>query len=121
MARLRLPNEPEVWLESVRLERRAGSALVQSVMARALQQCPTSGILWAEEVLTADKAAQKSKSSMAVQRCDNDAHVITAVARLFQRDRKYDKARRWFARAVALVPEDRKSTRLNSSNSCATR
>ena len=38
-------------------------------------------------------------------RCDQDPHVIVAVARLFERDRKIPKAKKWFDRAVALNPK----------------
>ena len=41
-----------------------------------------------------------------MKRCDNEPHVITAVARLFERDRKYPKARKWFTRAVTLDPDN---------------
>lgn len=168
-------------------------------MAKALQECPGSGVLWAEEILVAQRAEQKSellavvlpnraryqlavcgfgydlcvknlsvrdgtrdgetetgrrktrfcgrpgecgacvvvvdftfhhhyfnsrenpfvfffrfgyffdsfragKSLEALKRCDNDPHVITAVARRFWADRKYAKARKWFNRAITLDP-----------------
>lgn len=44
------------------------------------------------------------KSVEALKRCDNDANVITAVARRFWADRKYSKARKWFDRAATLDP-----------------
>ena len=106
MARLRLPSSDVLWLESVRLERRAGQdKTAETVMAQALQQCPASGILWAEDVLTCPKPAQKTKSVDALKRCDNDPHVVAAVARLFAAERKFPKARKWFERAVALAPK----------------
>ena len=103
LARLKLPTADLLWLEAVRLERRAGNdKLAESVMAKALQACATSGVLWAEDVMTCPKPAQRSKSVDALKRCDNDPYVITAVARLFDRDRKLDKARKWFERAVGI-------------------
>lgn len=46
----------------MRLERRAGNdKLAESVMAKALHDCPHSGLLWAEEVTTATKTTQKQK------------------------------------------------------------
>lgn len=47
---------------------------------------------------------QTGKSLEALKRCDNDPHVITAVARRFWADRKYAKARKWFNRAITLDP-----------------
>ncbi|CAN0135900.1 unnamed protein product, partial [Hapterophycus canaliculatus] len=103
--RLRNPKSEGLWLEAVRLERRAGNNKGgESLMAKALQECPGSGVLWAEEILVAQRAEQKSKSLEALKRCDNDPHVITAVARRFWADRKYAKARKWFNRAITLDP-----------------
>ncbi|ELR14128.1 pre-mRNA-splicing factor prp1, putative [Acanthamoeba castellanii str. Neff] len=39
------------------------------------------------------------------RRCDNDPHVIVAVATVFWQDRKVDKARSWLNRAVVLNPD----------------
>jgi pre-mRNA-processing factor 6 len=52
-------------------------------MARALQECPAAGLLWAEDILTAHRSAQKRKSADALARCDTDARVVAAIARLF--------------------------------------
>ena len=41
----------------------------------------------------------------ALKQCDTSPEVICAVARLFARDRKIDKARKWFERAVTLQPK----------------
>ena len=106
LARLKMPGAEVLWLESVRLERRAGSdKAADAVMAKALQACPSSGLLWAEDVLTCPRPAQKTKSVDALKRCDNDPYVVTAVARVFDKDRKLPKARKWFERAVVLDPK----------------
>jgi len=105
-ARLRNPRSPPLFLEAVRLERRAGQErLAENLLARALQECPASGVLWAEDILTAPRPAQKRKSVEAVRRCDNDAHVVLAVGLLFWGDRKHEKARKWLHRACALDPD----------------
>ena len=106
IARLKLAKNEFLWLESIRLERRTGNEkLAESLMAKALQECPNSGILWAEDLITCHKAQQKSKSVDALKKCDNDPNVIVAVGRLFEKDRKYTKARKWFSRAVTLNPD----------------
>ncbi|CBN74158.1 hypothetical protein Esi_0013_0073 [Ectocarpus siliculosus] len=47
-------------LEAVRLERRSGNSKgVDSLMTKALQECPGSGVLWAEEALAAQRSEQK--------------------------------------------------------------
>lgn len=60
--RLRNPKSEGLWLEAVRLERRANNNKgAESLMAKALQECPGSGVLWAEEILVAQRAEQKSE------------------------------------------------------------
>eukprot|EP00897_Mesotaenium_endlicherianum_P009105 jgi/Mesen1/8222/ME000442S07492 len=104
-ARHRNPKTPELWLAAIRAEARAGNRKVaEATMAKALQDCPASGVLWAEAIEMAPRPQRKGKSVDALKRCDHDAHVICAVARLFWHDRKVDKARSWFNRAVTLAP-----------------
>ncbi|GFR44314.1 hypothetical protein Agub_g5438 [Astrephomene gubernaculifera] len=105
-ARLRNPHTPELWLAAIRTEQRAGNEkAADSVLAKALQDCPTSGILWAEAISLAPRPARRTKATDALKRCDNDPHVVAAVAQLFWADRKVDKARSWFNRAVTLNPD----------------
>jgi pre-mRNA-processing factor 6 len=42
----------------------------------------------------------------ALKKCNDDPFVVAAVAGLFWHDRKVDKARSWFNRAVTLNPGD---------------
>mmetsp|Transcript_38634 Transcript_38634/g.114846 ORF Transcript_38634/g.114846 Transcript_38634/m.114846 type:complete len:937 (+) Transcript_38634:36-2846(+) len=106
VARLKRTGAPQLWLEAVRLERRAGNRkAAMTLMAKALQQCKSAGLLWAEAIAMEQRAQQKTKSSDALKACDNDAHVILAVSRLFWRDRKEEKARSWCNRAVTLDPD----------------
>ncbi len=106
LARLKNPKNANLWLEAVRMERRAGNEkLAGALMARALQDCPTSGLLLAENIMTAPRVEQKSKSADAIKRCPEDPHVIAAVASLFASERKTEKARKWFERAVILDPK----------------
>jgi pre-mRNA-processing factor 6 len=105
LARLKNPKTPELWLEAIRMERRSGNdKLAGTLMARALQECPTSGLLLAENIATAPRVEQKSKSADAIKRCPEDPYVIAAVASLFASERKNEKARKWFDRAVMLDP-----------------
>jgi pre-mRNA-processing factor 6 len=105
-ARLRNPGQPALWLAGVRLERRAGAPhAAETLLARALKECPGAGLLLAEDIEAAPRAAQRRKSADALARADADAHVVLAVARLFAAERKADKARKWFARAAALRPD----------------
>ena len=106
LARLKNPRNPAIWVEAIRLERRAGNAkLAVSLMARALQECPLSGALLAENISTAPRVEQKSKSADAIKKCPDDPLVIATVASLFASERKREKARKWFERAVVLDPD----------------
>ena len=106
IARLKNPKNPMLWLEAIRLERRAGNEkLANTLTARALQECPNSGVLLAENIRNAPRVEQKSKSADAIKRCPDDPRVISAVADLFATDRKNEKARKWYDRAVILDPD----------------
>ena len=106
-ARLKFPKNPDLWLQSIRFEHSipGNEKLAEALMARALQECPDSGVLWSEQLMLCTKQQQKSKSMDALKRCDNDPLVVLAIARLFEKDRKYAKAQQWFERAVTLAPK----------------
>jgi pre-mRNA-processing factor 6 len=115
-ARTALPTNEYVLREASRLERRAGvktgdapvgtvNTVADSLLSAALQKQPASPVLWAEYVSYAPKPQQKMRSVDALKRCDSSPLVITAVAQLFLRDGKFDKARKWLSRAVALDPD----------------
>lgn len=75
------------------------------MMARALQECPTSGILWAEAIFMENKPQRKSKSVEALKKCEHDPNVLLAVAKLFWSERKVEKCREWMTRTVKLEPD----------------
>lgn len=105
-ARVKIPQSPELWLETVRLELDAGEEkLAQTRMAQALQECPHSGILWSDAIMMEGRARRKARTIDAIKACENDPVVISTAARLFWQDRKIEKARTWFHRAVTLNPD----------------
>ncbi|EGD76229.1 PRP6 pre-mRNA processing factor 6 [Salpingoeca rosetta] len=104
--RLKNPHCPELWLESVDIERQLGQPEVATaIMAKALQDCPNSGLLWSEAIFMEPRPQRKTKSLDALKRCENDARVLLAVAKLLLSDRRITKARRWFNRTVKLDPD----------------
>jgi len=93
-------------LEAIRVEARGGEQRIAfNMLAKALQDCPKSGTLWAEAIEMESRAAKKARSVDALKRCDQDPHVILAVAKLFWSNRQLDKARTWFNRAIATDPD----------------
>jgi pre-mRNA-processing factor 6 len=103
MARLKNPKTDVLWLEASRLEARWNNPKGQEMLlAKALQECPESGILLAESIDIAPRAQQKRASFTALKKKDNDPAVCLSVAKLFWQERKYTKARKWLERTVQL-------------------
>lgn len=69
------------------------------LMSKALQECPSSGLLWSESVWLETRAQRKGKIVDALKKSENSAHVLITAARLFWSDRQVEKARSWFLRA----------------------
>lgn len=62
-ARLKNPKNDQIWLEAIRVEMRAGlKNAVMVLLAKALQECPNSGILWAESIFLEAKPQRRAKS-----------------------------------------------------------
>lgn len=101
--RLKNPKTASLWLAAIRIEIRAGlKDMANTLMARALQECPTSGELWAEAIFLEQRPQRKTKSVDALKKCEHDPHVLLAVSKLFWSERKMQKCRDWFNRTVIL-------------------
>lgn len=100
------PKKAELWLAAIRLEMRAGfKDIAMTLVSKALQEIPDSGILWAEAIFMESPKQRKTKSVDALKRCEHDPHVLLAVSKLFWTERRIAKAREWFSRAVRLDPD----------------
>lgn len=78
-ARLKNAHNPDLWLAAIRLEAQAWNKTeADSLMAKALQDCPSSGCLWA--LIWLHDLKHKFKSVDASQRCDVDPFVFASVA-----------------------------------------
>ena len=51
------------------------------LMAKALQECPSAGILWAEAIFMEPRPQRKTKSVDALKKCEHNANVLLAVAK----------------------------------------
>lgn len=103
--RARAPECVDLWVAAVRLEARCGNdAAALQVLSRGLQACPGEGggRLWAEAVRLAPRHAKKAKVRQALAERKEDPFVVTAVAELFAEEKKAEKARKWFERAVMM-------------------
>ena len=66
----------------MRIEARGGKKnIALANMAKAIQECPTSGILWAEAIFLEPHPQRKTKSVDALKKCEHDPHVLLAVAK----------------------------------------
>ncbi|KAI5478731.1 hypothetical protein MNV49_004656 [Pseudohyphozyma bogoriensis] len=99
------PKSEDIWLESVKVEERDDSGAAKGMMARALQALPTSGALHSHSVWSEPRPTRKSRSVDALKKTNNSCVVIVTVARLFWSERKVDKARDWFTRAITSDPD----------------
>lgn len=105
-ARLANPNVDILWAEAVGVEERSGGAAqAKTVLARGLQDCPTSGLLWSMAIWAESRPTRKSRSADALRKSADDPLIICTVARLFWAERKIEKARQWFERAVKINPD----------------
>ena len=107
--RLTIPQSEALWAEAVHVEERVAAssgggpqaqAQAKAVLARALQECPTSGVLWSLAIWAEPRPARKARSVDALKKTKDNPVVTCTVARLFWAERKIEQARRWFARSV---------------------
>ena len=101
-ARLAIPRNDVLWTESVRVERRAKNMLqAKNLMAKALQEVPSSGLLWSENIWYFETRTQRKPRSLeAIKKVESDPYLFVTVARTFWAERKLDKARNWFEKAI---------------------
>ncbi|KAH9949837.1 PRP1 splicing factor, N-terminal-domain-containing protein [Amylocystis lapponica] len=105
-ARLANPASDVLWAEAVGVEERSGGAAqAKTVLARGLQDCPTSGLLWSMAIWAEPRPTRKSRSADALRKSADDPLILCTVARLFWAERKIEKARQWFERALSANPD----------------
>ncbi len=55
-----------------------GKKLAATRLAQALQECPTSGILWSEAILLEPRQQRRAKSVDAIKSCENGTLCVRA-------------------------------------------
>ena len=56
-------------------------SVARSMMAKAIQDCPKAGLLWAEAIFLEPRPQRKTKSVDALKKCEHDPFVLLAVAK----------------------------------------
>jgi len=104
--RIRLANDEILWWKGYVVEVLAGgssSSGSRVFLSRALQACPTSGLLWAYAIDHEPVVTRHPKCLDALKKCENDPLVVIGVARFFWLEKKQiDKARKWFQNATRM-------------------
>lgn len=104
-AKIQIPRNEDLWLEAIRIEKQDLNLLqAKSLITKALQECPQSGQLWVEAIFIEPRTSRKSKSADALKHCQDNPHVVVAIARLFWMERNMEKARLWLKKGVDLNP-----------------
>jgi pre-mRNA-processing factor 6 len=107
-ARMHNAKSDLLWDEAACVEERSegsGTAQAKMLLARALQECPSSGLLHAHAIWLEPKPSRKTKAVDALKRTDDDARVLNLIARLFWNEGKVESARKWLERTSKSDPD----------------
>eukprot|EP00917_Polyrhabdina_sp_WS-2016_P010210 GHVP01022490.1.p1 GENE.GHVP01022490.1~~GHVP01022490.1.p1 ORF type:complete len:984 (+),score=204.14 GHVP01022490.1:15-2966(+) len=106
-AKIHIPPDEKLALTAVNVENACGNdQLARHLIAKSLQILPKSGILWSRAIEIEPKQTQVAKSVDALKACEHDSNVVLTVAKLFWKDGKITKARKWFHQCVSLDPSN---------------
>ena len=86
-------------------ERSGGAVQAKTMLSRALQECPSSGLLSSMAIWAEPRAARKTKGVDALRKTKDHPLVFCAVARVLWADRFIIRARDWFGTATATDPD----------------
>ena len=102
-ARLRNLGTSDLWYSAVKLEELADNPKgAKFTLSKGLQESPKNGELWALAIEMEPKSSRTAKSVEAMKICDNDPYVILAIAKLFWKEKKFDKTEKWLERCVLV-------------------
>lgn len=105
-ARSACGDDDRVYEASIDHELRANERkAAESLLARAIEALPSSGRLQALRIKLAPKASAKQAATDAVRRLPKSPEVLEAVAIVFEREGKTEKAASWRERARRLRAE----------------
>ncbi|EGR31141.1 pre-mRNA splicing factor, putative [Ichthyophthirius multifiliis] len=105
-SRVKLPKCPELWCIAVELETQAENKKgARYMLARGLKECPDYSQLWSYAIELEPKATRKKKIVEALDKCRQDPYVNISVAKLFWKERKMEKARKWIQKSLLERPD----------------
>lgn len=108
-ARLVNPKSELVWYTSILLESptiQSPSVQAKTLLARALQELPTSGLLLSLSIAFTPRSARKTASTDALKKSPDNSHLLSTIAQQFWLESKLDHARKWFTRSVQANPNN---------------
>jgi len=115
-AKKKMPKNDFLWLETLKMQTREEnfknppnnspmlSAMANQILAKALQLCPRSGLLWAYSIEHEARTGRRQKIFDALSQCQEDEEIYLAIAKTFWAENKFDKSREWFEKSVQLNP-----------------
>jgi pre-mRNA-processing factor 6 len=71
-----------------------------------LKAFPKSTHIWAVAVELEPEHTRKKKASSAIEVCGQSAWINSSVGKLFWRESKLEKAKKWFEEALKLSPNN---------------
>lgn len=104
-ARLKIPKSPEILRLAVRLEMEADNKKgAIFILSKALKELPLDGELWSYRIELEPKASRKKIINDALKQCDKDPYVYLSGAKLFWKERKFEKVKRWLDLSIKKDP-----------------
>jgi pre-mRNA-processing factor 6 len=78
------PANDGLWAEAIGVEERSGGGpQAKAMLARGLQECPPSGLLWSMSIWAEPRPTRKSWSVDVLKKSADNLVIICTVARLF--------------------------------------
>ena len=94
-------NDASVHLESIEFELRKNNKKAAEFILNKSLQVFDNGRLWAYAVNFAEYKYKKTVVATGLEKCPDCPYLSFEIAKLFQNEKKYSKARGWYEKALA--------------------
>ena len=96
-----ISNDVEVFIKSIKFELvKNNNKAAEIILNKALQVFPNNGKLWSYAVELTDSKLKKAKIADALEKSPDCPYLLLTVAKIFQFERKFEKARGWYEKAL---------------------